>query len=511
MLKRKQGFTLIELLAVIVILALIMVIATPMVLKVIEDAKKGAFKNSAYGIIKAAEYSYSLQIMNNDNIEEMEYQYIDGVETSVMGNNNLDYKGNPPQNGTIVINKKGEIALALHDGKYCIEKDYHSDEVVIIKKSLEDCLSDFKLVDISGANQPKLVQGMTPVIWDETNKNWIVASNIDNPYKQNWYDYEHKKWANARTDDGSFWVWIPRYAYKIGNNFHTNIADTIDIKFLKGTTNSARDETTIEISGYEIGVKDTSNHYFLHPAFKFGNDDILGFWVAKFEPSGSGDNISIKPDEVPLVDQDLKTQYNLAFNMKNDSKFGWENATVDTHMAKNIEWGAIAYLTQSKHGKNDTLLTNNEHLTGRGIYYSSSLSQTTTGTIYGIYDIRGCSSEIVMANFLTKDSNDQYKRTIGDSGFLQSELDEIDSKYIDEYTEYNGEIFGDAVYETSFDDNNQNSWHNEYSDFPTSNNPWFLRGGFFGDGPTGAFFFRNADGDVGVNLYRTFRPIVICQ
>ena len=53
--KRKTGFTLIELLAVIVILAIIALIATPIILNIIEKARKEAFKDTAYGIINAAE------------------------------------------------------------------------------------------------------------------------------------------------------------------------------------------------------------------------------------------------------------------------------------------------------------------------------------------------------------------------------------------------------------------------------------------------------------------------
>ncbi len=53
--KRIKGFTLIELLAVIVILAIILLIAMPIVLNVINDAKKGAFESSAMGLIKTAE------------------------------------------------------------------------------------------------------------------------------------------------------------------------------------------------------------------------------------------------------------------------------------------------------------------------------------------------------------------------------------------------------------------------------------------------------------------------
>ena len=45
----KKGFTLIELLAVIIILAVIALIATPVVLNVIENSKKEAFKEMRNG------------------------------------------------------------------------------------------------------------------------------------------------------------------------------------------------------------------------------------------------------------------------------------------------------------------------------------------------------------------------------------------------------------------------------------------------------------------------------
>ncbi len=53
--KSKKGFTLIELLAVIVILAVIALIATPLIMNVINEAKKNAAKDSAYGYVKAVE------------------------------------------------------------------------------------------------------------------------------------------------------------------------------------------------------------------------------------------------------------------------------------------------------------------------------------------------------------------------------------------------------------------------------------------------------------------------
>ena len=52
--KKKKGFTLIELLAVIVILAIIALIATPITINVIENSKKGAFRETVNGIVRTA-------------------------------------------------------------------------------------------------------------------------------------------------------------------------------------------------------------------------------------------------------------------------------------------------------------------------------------------------------------------------------------------------------------------------------------------------------------------------
>ena len=61
----KKGFTLIELLAVIIILAVIALIATPVVLNVVENARKEAAKNSAYGVIDAAKLYYTESMLDS--------------------------------------------------------------------------------------------------------------------------------------------------------------------------------------------------------------------------------------------------------------------------------------------------------------------------------------------------------------------------------------------------------------------------------------------------------------
>ena len=57
--KNSKGFTLVELLAVIVILAIIALITTPIILNVIEQSRKNAAVDKAWGTIDAVRLAYS--------------------------------------------------------------------------------------------------------------------------------------------------------------------------------------------------------------------------------------------------------------------------------------------------------------------------------------------------------------------------------------------------------------------------------------------------------------------
>ena len=67
-------------------------------------------------------------------------------------------------------------------------------------------------------NSPQLMEGMKGVYWDDSGTEIEVTESN----KNNWYNYDQQKWANAKTEDGSYWVWIPRYAYKIESGCYTN-------------------------------------------------------------------------------------------------------------------------------------------------------------------------------------------------------------------------------------------------------------------------------------------------
>ena len=95
--EKNKGFTLVELLAVIVILALIALIATPIILNVINDAKKQAAKDSAYGYMDAVEKYIVSSELEDKSIKDGTYRV---EELNSMG---VSVKGSTPDNGNIEI------------------------------------------------------------------------------------------------------------------------------------------------------------------------------------------------------------------------------------------------------------------------------------------------------------------------------------------------------------------------------------------------------------------------
>jgi type IV pilus assembly protein PilA len=134
----KKGFTLIELLAVIVILSIIALISTPIIIGLIDNARKESFKSSAYGIVKSGEIFHSQDLLDGIT-EEVTFTYTDGEETSIPSGKKLEYNGTKPKSGEVKINSEGQIAIAIHNGNYCAEKRYKDSEITLSDKTEEDC------------------------------------------------------------------------------------------------------------------------------------------------------------------------------------------------------------------------------------------------------------------------------------------------------------------------------------------------------------------------------------
>ena len=115
--KIKKGFTLIELLAVIIILAIIALIALPRVMNAIQDARREAFRNSAYGLVKAAEKSCALEMLDTDGVLPSK---IYNFDTSSF--DGLKFQGEVPKGGYISVDEDCNIELVIHNEEWCAFK-----------------------------------------------------------------------------------------------------------------------------------------------------------------------------------------------------------------------------------------------------------------------------------------------------------------------------------------------------------------------------------------------------
>ena len=107
----KKGFTLIELLAIIVILAIIAVITVPIILNIIDEARKGAEKNSVIGYGKAVELAYT--------------QYLFEKSTGVADGSNSHISSTPLADGKSVAVKIDDAETAIN-----LKVDFDGDHVV---------------------------------------------------------------------------------------------------------------------------------------------------------------------------------------------------------------------------------------------------------------------------------------------------------------------------------------------------------------------------------------------
>ncbi len=365
--------------------------------------------------------------------------------------------------------------------------------------------SDGSYSDEKGVNTPNLGEGMTPIKWDETKNDWVETNGSD----PEWYDYTAKKWANAKTSDGSMWVWLPRYAYSITSGYHSSTAGNIEIEFMKGLTNeTSTGRTTFQNASGQ-------GNWNIHPAFNYGTT-VSGLWVAKFEASrsnatsssaGSNNTIKIQPGVQSWRSITVNDIYTNCLNY---------NKTLNSHMMKNDEWGAVAYLSKSKYGKQNEEVDINSDSSyytggGSGNAYVNNVGQSTTGTVHGVYDMSGGAWEYVAAYVNNGNSNlTNYGSSLvnGDAKtknvYSKGSSDSRDNNY-----SANSGKYGDAVYETSANGNSSSSsWYGDCSNFPYTSGPFFERGGNYNNGTgAGVFYFSNSNGiSYGGD---SFRPVLV--
>ena len=503
--KNKKGFTLIELLAVIIILAVIALIATPIVLNVVDNARKSANKDSAYGLLDSAKLYYMESLLDESK--------------SLSGNliTKINVSGRKPDSGTVYINNKGETALAVVYDKTCFTKNYE-DADLTESDDIENCI----IVTVTKElYKDTVLNGADPELKDNL---VAVTINTDGTVKKaslydEWYNYTNKTWANAVLLNGNdtykegdiiiedaikaYYVWIPRYKYQI---------------FYDGTNATSKQLINIEFESKDTTKSNstTKDSWLTHPAFTFGDTELNGIWVGKFELTGDTTNPTIKPNITSLRNANVSTLF-----------LTTQKLSTNSSMLKNIEWGAITYLTTSIYGQglNEVRINNSStFITGcaasneNGSKYSgcenaynttTGYLASTTGNISGIYDMSGGSWEYVMGvmeDSLNSNIPSSGRDTTYNSGFTGKTTETVanitgvsfpQSKYYDIYkygttyndgTAYSRGHLGDTTTETK-------GWNGDYAFFVRSSTPWFVRGGHYGsETNAGVFAFYDSHG-----------------
>ena len=148
---KKKGFTLIELLAVIVVLAIILVIAVPKILEVIENAKLKAYEDSVNLMIKQAQLDYGSKNVTENNTEyPVSYEYgIDSDGETIQTNEKevglLNFKGDKPSEGTIVVDELGKVTvqnLVSKDRKFCAIKGAGEKNATVGRATELNCIEE---------------------------------------------------------------------------------------------------------------------------------------------------------------------------------------------------------------------------------------------------------------------------------------------------------------------------------------------------------------------------------
>ena len=353
-------------------------------------------------------------------------------------------------------------------------------------------------------------------------------------------------------DVETMWVWIPRYSYTIASENGTTyygkrgvylnsnptaaLPGEIDIKFI------SKDEKDTGTAKYLATEK--PKNWYTPDAFTYDGEELSGIWVGKFETSSSnpsasngGGNVTnldamIKPNVTSWRNINVSNIHTVATKVSAEgNRYGF-STKMNSHSMKNNEWAVVSYLSQSKYGKlgnenytgaekevyqnkSDSYITgcsygspsnantdygcqytydNNirteEGMTGKGV------GASTTGTIYGVYDMSGGAWEYVMGN---------YNDMVASSGFDSMP----EAKYYNKYTSNNpstacngSECLSHGLSETS-------GWYNDSQTMVSEEYPWLVRGGGYYDSTgAGVFSFSRSSSQAAGSVSNSFRLVM---
>ena len=410
----------------------------------------------------------------------------------------------------------------VDDENQILDRSYGKIEIIWVDKKNNNITQPLKPV----------LNGMNAIKFNNTLNNFELTNEDD----QSWFDYSTGIWANAMDENQSFFVWIPRYAYKIIYYSDKTYTKPIGYADSRGILKIGDNNTLIRIVKNNPGLKTVGNHYILHPAFmndtasgfiNGGWDDNLdGIWVSKYEASMEVNgkhtetqnpqigNVVIS-DIVKAVSKPSVSSWryisigNCYYNAFN------YNRNRESHLMKNTEWGAVAYLSYSNFGtgsKTITINSSQEYIVGDSKNPIDSFvykkAESSNGNATGIYDLVGGAWEYVSAYI----NNGYYRSPVNGGtapGFLLE--NNLNSKYKTIYSHndadkgnglYNSNDAnanylanclrrGDSILETSTNGYGNSAWNINASLFDQQDVPFMLRGGDCASGVNAGLFSYN--------------------
>ncbi len=491
--------------------------------------------------------------------EDVKYGLTKNKETTIDFVSNI--VDNVIDEGVILGNETIEYELRLWIRDTLEEESLIQGKSMMFKLSLRMSQTEemaYRETLLNGCD-PILSENLVPVTIQDDGT--VQKANI---YEE-WYNYQNKLWANAvvlsdksinyadnevipEENIESYFVWIPRFRYQIFN-------DTVysGVTTLENRVQEIKVE--FENKNTQLSNGTRKNEWLTHPAFT--SFDTNGFWVGKFETgykgatstgaaqvnSGDSAKLQIKPDVYSWR----------SISVGNAFKVGYDYLRSDeSHMMKNTEWGAVAYLQHSKYGSSMSVRNNNNRsyktgyasVTEPTLGYNSGTSiegnkngttsdvtlpyntptgytASTTGNITGIYDTSGGAWEYVMGYNINANSvggSSELTSIYGDF-FTNSRWE----KYYDQYSnaevdasKYQTGLLGDATREMGpFGDikdpdgnsRYRTSWYGDLAYFIHPVDPWFERGGRWLNGvESGAFAFYYNSGGVSTGI--SFRVVL---
>ena len=397
-----------------------------------------------------------------------------------------------------------------------------------------------------------VLSGMTPVKYNQFNLSFEKTTSDD----ADWYNYSNRIWANAVDTNSSYFVWIPRYAYKIVYYSDSSYSKIIGYSDARGILKVTDDKNTLtRIQAKNTGLREVGNHYILAPAFMkdtasgFNNGgwdiNISGFWCAKYEMSMEVNGVHMETDDttsgnvtvsniVKAVSKPPVSSWrNISIGLAYNNAFNY-NRTLESHMMKNSEWGAVAYLAYSVYGRDAYALEVNDsrdYLTGDSTVetevYNTKIKQSTTGNATGIHDLAGGASEFVSSfinngysrlqefggtgeDYLLETASSNKYKTV----YSNASSDDGKSRYSQTFALQNFDANrlrrGDAIYETSINGFGSTSWNINSSFYVQQDIPFFVRGGAYtGETSAGLFNYNGASGQADAS--DSFRVVLVTE